>query len=161
MCDRIIILKHSSIWQQCANNSKNFIIEDIKIVISSNAASDVNDRTCQSNHNETSSMLHCRNVLRFFISKPSQEQCGRWLIESYHIPPIIKPSVPTQLSVDFRYHEFQNCSIFMNFNFQDLRCTPFVETVLRKWVLNFSATFATIVLNCLVTVLFNVRRFVT
>lgn len=38
------------------------------------------------------------------------------------------------------------------------RRTVFVETVLLKWVLSSAVTFAAVVLCCLATILFNVRR---
>ncbi|XP_066262209.1 kinesin-like protein Klp10A [Euwallacea similis] len=41
----IIILEYGSVWQQYAGHGKDFITEDVKIIICSNLISQVNDRT--------------------------------------------------------------------------------------------------------------------
>ena len=42
---RIIVLEYGSVWKQYAGYGKNIVIDDIEIVIGSNLATYLNDRT--------------------------------------------------------------------------------------------------------------------
>lgn len=179
---RIIILEYGSVWQQYAGHSKNFIVEDVEIFICSDPALDGNNRTSRIpryrrlNHHGTAPVLDCGKqavrIVGIFWGSPHinpavcREQCKRWFIGLYYIPPIINcPRFMIMALYFFRslalasvIRGFESAALPWMLALWSSRRTVLVETVLLRCELSSAVTFAAVVLCCLATILFNVRQ---